>query len=38
LIGDGKSHWLEGVLLIALYLLIAVAAWFYPTKSPGECS
>ena len=37
LIADGKSHWLEGVLLMALYLLIAVAAWFYPLKSPGEC-
>jgi len=35
LIGDGKSHWLEGVLLMALYIIIAVAAWFYP-KSAGE--
>ncbi|KAL2221648.1 sodium/calcium transporter [Thermoascus aurantiacus ATCC 26904] len=33
LISDGKSHWLEGVLLMTLYLIIAVAAWFYPTKS-----
>ena len=31
LIGDGKSHWLEGVLLQILYLIIAIAAWFYPT-------
>lgn len=38
LIGDGKSHWLEGVLLMSLYLIIAVAAWFYPLKAPGECS
>ncbi|KAI9877521.1 MAG: hypothetical protein M1830_003662 [Pleopsidium flavum] len=30
LIQDGKSHWLEGVLLMTLYLIIAVAAWFYP--------
>lgn len=30
LIGDGKSHWLEGVLLMALYIIIAVAAYFYP--------
>lgn len=29
LIGDGKSHWLEGVLLMTMYLLIALAAWFY---------
>ncbi|KAI9830629.1 MAG: hypothetical protein M1819_005439 [Sarea resinae] len=31
-IADGKSHWLEGVLLQAIYLLIAVAAWFYPAN------
>jgi len=30
LIQDGKSHWLEGVLLMSLYIIIAVAAWFYP--------
>ncbi|KAJ5214901.1 hypothetical protein N7468_010580 [Penicillium chermesinum] len=29
LIGDGKSHWLEGVLLMTMYLIIAVAAWFF---------
>lgn len=28
LIQDGKSHWLEGVLLQILYLIIAVAAWY----------
>ncbi|KAL8692612.1 MAG: hypothetical protein Q9218_002399 [Villophora microphyllina] len=33
LIQDGKSHWLEGVLLFVLYLIIAVAAWFYPDTS-----
>ncbi|KOC15035.1 sodium/calcium transporter [Aspergillus flavus AF70] len=27
LIADGKSHWLEGVLLMMMYLIIAVAAW-----------
>ncbi|KAK2800491.1 hypothetical protein FQN51_006060 [Onygenales sp. PD_10] len=27
LIQDGKSHWLEGVLLMTLYLIISVAAW-----------
>jgi Ca2+:H+ antiporter len=32
LIADGKSHWLEGVLLMMMYVIIAVAAWFYPTK------
>ncbi|KAF2473960.1 calcium/proton exchanger [Lindgomyces ingoldianus] len=30
LIQDGKSHWLEGVLLMSSYLIIALAAWFYP--------
>lgn len=30
LIGDGRSHWLEGVMLIALYIIIAVAAYLYP--------
>ncbi|CAL5874993.1 uncharacterized protein PFLUO_LOCUS9296 [Penicillium psychrofluorescens] len=29
LISDGKSHWLEGVLLMTMYLIIAVAGWFY---------
>lgn len=32
LINDGKSHWLEGVLLMITYLIIAVAAWFYPAQ------
>ena len=31
IIQDGKSHWLEGVMLMATYLIIATAAWFYPT-------
>lgn len=30
LIQDGESHWLEGVLLMAVYIIIAVSAWFYP--------
>jgi Ca2+:H+ antiporter len=30
LILDGKSNYLEGVLLIAAYVIIAVAAFFYP--------
>ncbi|KAJ9613099.1 hypothetical protein H2200_003040 [Cladophialophora chaetospira] len=34
LIADGKSHYLEGILLMILYIIIAVAAWFYPT-APG---
>ncbi|KAI0478615.1 Sodium/calcium exchanger protein-domain-containing protein [Xylariaceae sp. FL0804] len=31
LIGDGKSHWLEGAQLICLYLIIAVCAWYGQT-------
>ncbi|KAF1737872.1 Vacuolar calcium ion transporter [Beauveria bassiana] len=33
LIGDGKSHWLEGFLLICLYAIIAVCSFFYPDDS-----
>lgn len=38
LIQDGKSHWLEGLQLMMLYVIIATAAWFYPTNdnSCGE--
>ncbi|KAK4574890.1 hypothetical protein LTR86_001732 [Recurvomyces mirabilis] len=32
-IQDGKSHWLEGMLLQVTYLVIAVAAWFYPASN-----
>ncbi|KAK4986399.1 hypothetical protein LTR66_007879 [Elasticomyces elasticus] len=31
-ISDGKSHWLEGALLMATYLIIAVAAFWYPAS------
>ncbi|KAL2006316.1 hypothetical protein VTN00DRAFT_9970 [Thermoascus crustaceus] len=36
LIGDGKSHWLEGVMLMTLYVIIAVASWFYPSQTKVE--
>ncbi|RDX57402.1 hypothetical protein OH76DRAFT_1476798 [Lentinus brumalis] len=29
-VADGKSNWLEGVILICLYVVIAVTFWFYP--------
>ena len=38
LIQDGKSHWLEGVLLMTLYLIIAVSAWFYPAEENPEAA
>lgn len=44
---DGRSNWLEGVLLIAAYVIIAISAFFIPTcglsdtnglmDSPGSC-
>ncbi|KAF2873731.1 Sodium/calcium exchanger protein-domain-containing protein [Massariosphaeria phaeospora] len=37
LIQDGKSHWLEGILLMTSYLIIALAAWFYPNIKEEEC-
>ncbi|KAK3379882.1 Sodium/calcium exchanger protein-domain-containing protein [Lasiosphaeria ovina] len=36
LIADGKSHWLEGMLLMCLYIIIAVCSWWYPTSQSGE--
>jgi Ca2+:H+ antiporter len=29
---DGETNWLEGVLLVSLYLVVAVAFFFLPTK------
>ncbi|KAH8728804.1 Sodium/calcium exchanger protein-domain-containing protein [Phaeosphaeriaceae sp. PMI808] len=37
LIQDGKSHWLEGILLMASYVIIALAAWFYPNAEETQC-
>ncbi|KAM4057021.1 sodium/calcium exchanger protein [Hirsutella rhossiliensis] len=36
LIGDGKSHWLEGFLLICLYAIIAVCSFYYPDSATNE--
>lgn len=36
LIQDGKSHWLEGILLMMLYIIIATAAWFYPADAAAS--
>lgn len=30
---DGKSNWLEGMILMCLYVIIAVTFWYYP----GSC-
>jgi Ca2+/H+ antiporter len=30
---DGKSHWMEGVQLLALYLMLGIAFYFLPPWS-----
>ncbi|KAF8557438.1 Calcium/proton exchanger [Imleria badia] len=30
---DGKSNWLEGMILMCLYLILCVTFWFYPGTS-----
>ncbi|EIM91413.1 calcium/proton exchanger [Stereum hirsutum FP-91666 SS1] len=32
---DGKSNWLEGMILMCLYVIIAVVFWFYPGSDPA---
>ncbi|PFH53065.1 hypothetical protein AMATHDRAFT_1496 [Amanita thiersii Skay4041] len=32
---DGKSNWLEGAILMALYLILAVTYWYYPGSDLG---
>ncbi|KAL6789549.1 Ca2+ transporter [Trichoderma sp. SZMC 28013] len=36
LINDGKSHWFEGWLLMCLYAIVAVCAFFYPDHNTGS--
>ncbi|KAI9450195.1 calcium/proton exchanger [Lactarius psammicola] len=33
---DGKSNWLEGMILFCIYIIFAVALWFYPGSDPGS--
>jgi Ca2+:H+ antiporter len=33
--GDGESNWLEGVQLIAVYLILAIVFYFLPASSTG---
>ncbi|KAF8269550.1 Sodium/calcium exchanger protein-domain-containing protein [Lactarius quietus] len=41
-VADGKSNWLEGVILICFYINIAVSFWFYPgstySSTLGTCT
>jgi Ca2+:H+ antiporter len=32
-ISDGKSNWLEGALLLAAYLVLAITFYFYPSSA-----
>jgi Ca2+:H+ antiporter len=31
---DGKSNWLEGLILMGLYVILAVTFWYYPGSDP----
>ncbi|CAL1708266.1 unnamed protein product [Somion occarium] len=35
ILADGKTNWFEGMILIHLYFLVAVAFWFYPRSDPS---
>ncbi|ETW83093.1 H+/Ca2+ exchanger Vxc1-like protein [Heterobasidion irregulare TC 32-1] len=30
IVQDGKSNWLEGMILMCLYVIVAITFWFYP--------
>jgi Ca2+:H+ antiporter len=32
---DGESNWVEGVLLLAVYVIIALAFFFLPAQRPA---
>jgi len=32
---DGKSNWLEGMILLCLYIILGVTFWFYPGSDPS---
>jgi len=34
---DGKSNWLEGFILMGLYLILAVTFWYYPGSANLSC-
>lgn len=35
-VADSRSNWLEGMILMNLYAIIAVSFWFYPGYSPAS--
>jgi hypothetical protein len=34
--GDGESHWMEGVQLLAVYAILGIAFFFLPMPHRGE--
>ena len=36
MLADGKSNWLEGALLMYLYIMLAVVFWYYPGVSISD--
>ncbi|KAI8340839.1 calcium/proton exchanger [Chlamydoabsidia padenii] len=38
LIMDGKSNWLEGLMLFAIYIIIAISFYYYPDNASGGLS
>jgi len=35
LIMDGKSNWIEGVMLLGVYIIVAIAYWLFPDEEAG---
>ncbi|KIK63139.1 hypothetical protein GYMLUDRAFT_41459 [Collybiopsis luxurians FD-317 M1] len=33
---DGKSNWLEGMILMSLYIILCVTFWYYPGSDPSS--
>lgn len=37
-IEDGKSHWMSGLVLLGVYVIIATSFWYFPTSMVGVLS
>lgn len=38
-LADGRANWMEGLILIVLYLIMAISFWYYPgTEAPIACT